>query len=94
MELDLQKRIAFPFSCLTLGILAIPFATTRRARRSSPILSVANRCGDQLLILWLLMTVFEAAGKQESLPVTVAIWGPQVLFLAIGVFLNARESRM
>jgi LPS export ABC transporter permease LptG len=93
MELDLQKRIAFPFSCLTLGILAIPFATTRRARRSSPILSVAIGVGISL-ILWLLMTVFEAAGKQESLPVTVAIWGPQVLFLAIGVFLNARESRM
>lgn len=93
MELDLQKRVAFPFSCLTLGILAIPFATTRRARRSSPILSVAIGVGISL-ILWLLMTVFEAAGKQDSLPVIVAIWGPQILFLAIGVFLNARESRM
>lgn len=93
MELDLQKRFAFPFSCLTLGILSIPFATTRRARRSSPIVSVAIGVAVSL-VLWLLMTVFEAAGKQASLPVTVAIWGPQVLFLAIGVFLNARESRM
>jgi LPS export ABC transporter permease LptG len=93
MELDLQKRFAFPFSCLTLGILSIPLATTRRARRSSPVLSVAIGVGIGL-VLWLLMTVFEAAGKQASLPVTVAIWGPQVLFLAIGVFLNAREARM
>ncbi len=93
MELDLHKRFAFPFSCLTLGILSIPLATTRRARRSSPVLSVAIGVGISL-ILWLLMTVFEAAGKQASLPVTVAIWGPQVLFLAIGVFLNAREARI
>lgn len=92
MELDLQKRIAFPFSCLTLGLLAIPFATTRRARRSSPLVSVAIGVGISL-ILWLMMTVFEAAGKQSSLPVTLAIWGPQLLFLALGAFLNARDAK-
>ena len=93
MDIDLHKRLAFPFSCLTLAVLAIPFATTRRARRSSPILSVTIGVAISLL-LWLLMTVFESAGKQSSLPVAVSVWGPQILFLAIGVFLNAREARM
>ncbi|MFN6201130.1 MAG: LptF/LptG family permease [Acidobacteriota bacterium] len=93
LDIDLHKRLAFPFSCLTLAVLAIPFATTRRARRSSPILSVTIGVAISLL-LWLLMTVFESAGKQSSLPVAVSVWGPQILFLAIGVFLNAREARM
>jgi lipopolysaccharide export system permease protein len=93
MELDLQKRIAFPFSCITLGLLAIPFATTRRARRSSPLMSVAIGVAISLA-LWLLMSVFEAAGKQGSLPIEVAVWAPQVLFLAIAILLNTREGRI
>lgn len=93
MDLDYQKRLAFPFSCLTLGILAIPFATTRRARRSSPVLSIAIGVIISLL-LWLVMTIFESAGRQQSLPVNIAVWGPQMLFLAIGAFINARETKM
>jgi LPS export ABC transporter permease LptG len=93
MELDLQKRWAFPFSCLTFGLLAIPFATTRRARRSSPLLGVAMGVSISL-VLWLLMSIFEAAGKQGSLPVSIAVWGPQLLFLAIAFFLNFREGKI
>gem|GEM_PF-1245128 len=87
LQLDLKKRIAFPFSCLTLALLAMPFATTRRARRSSPLISVALGVGISLAF-WLLMTLFEAAGKQASLPVSLAIWGPQILLLAVGMYLN------
>jgi lipopolysaccharide export system permease protein len=93
MELDLEKRIAFPFSCITLGLLAIPFATTRRARRSSPLTSVAIGVAISL-VLWLLMSVFEAAGKQGSLPIEVAVWAPQLLFLAIAILLNTREGKI
>lgn len=89
-RLDLRKRLAFPFSCLTLGILALPFALTKRARRYNPLISVAISIGIGL-IFWLLMTLFEAAGKQSNLPVGVAVWAPQVLFLAIGLYLNFRQ---
>jgi len=89
-RLDLRKRLAFPFSCITLGILALPFALTRRARRYSPLLSIAVSVGIGL-VFWLLMTLFEAAGKQSNLPVDVAVWGPQVLFLAVGLYLNFRQ---
>ncbi|MEP7341301.1 MAG: LptF/LptG family permease [Acidobacteriota bacterium] len=89
-RLDLRKRVAFPFSCLTLGILALPFALTKRARRYSPLLSIAVSIGIGL-VFWLLMTLFEAAGKQSNLPVGVAVWGPQILFLAIGLYLNFRQ---
>ncbi len=90
-ELDLQKRVALPFSCLTLALLAVPFATTRRARRTTPLLSVAIGVFISL-IMWLMMGVLEAAGRESSLPVAVAIWAPQLLFLAVGVLLNIREK--
>jgi LPS export ABC transporter permease LptG len=90
LQLDLRKRASFPFSCLTLALLAVPFATTRRARRAGPLLSVAIGVGISL-VFWLLMTLFEAAGKQASLPVALAVWGPQILFLALGMYLNFKH---
>ncbi|QQS47721.1 MAG: LptF/LptG family permease [Acidobacteriota bacterium] len=91
-RLDLSKRLAFPFSCLTLALLSFPFATAKRTRRLSPLMSVAAGVGISL-VFWLLMTVFEAAGKQSSLPVYLAVWGPQLLFLAIGMYLNLRYRK-
>ena len=87
LQLDLVKRVVFPFSCLTLALMAVPFATAQRTRRSSPLGGVAIGVGISL-VFWLLMTIFEAAGKQASLPVAMAVWGPQVLFLALGMYLN------
>lgn len=89
-RLDLKRRLAFPFSCLTLAFLAIPFAITKHARKFSPLLSVAIGVGIGLAF-WLLMSLFEAAGQQESLPLNVAIWGPQILFLTVGLYLNFRQ---
>lgn len=89
-KLDLRKRLAFPFSCLTVAILALPFALGKRARRYSPVLSVAVSIGIGLFF-WLLMTLFEAAGKQANLPISVAVWGPQILFLAAGLYANFRQ---
>jgi LPS export ABC transporter permease LptG len=88
-KIDLLKRWAFPFSCLTLALLAMPFAITRHARRSTPVTSIALGVGISLTFL-LLMTFFEAAAKQASLPVTLAVWGPQILLLALGMYLNFR----
>jgi LPS export ABC transporter permease LptG len=88
-KIDLLKRLAFPFSCLTLALLAMPFAITRHARRSTPVTSIALGVGISLTFL-LLMTFFEAAAKQASLPVTLAVWGPQILLLALGMYLNFR----
>lgn len=91
-RLDLSKRLAFPFSCFTLALLSIPFATSKRARRISPVVGVAAGVGISL-VFWLLMTVFEAAGKQASLPVSLSVWGPQLMFLAIGMYLNLRYRK-
>jgi LPS export ABC transporter permease LptG len=93
LQIDLKKRIAFPFSCLTLAILAIPFITAKGGRRSGPMISVAISVGIGL-VFWLLTTFFEAAGKQENLPKDIAVWGPHILFVAIGLYLNFFRYRL
>jgi LPS export ABC transporter permease LptG len=92
LQIDLGKRWAFPFSCLTLAVLAIPFVSIKHSRRASPLLSIAVSVGIGL-VFWLLMTFFEAAGKQNSLPAGVAVWAPQILFAAIGLYLNFFRHR-
>ncbi|MBO0723033.1 MAG: LptF/LptG family permease, partial [Blastocatellia bacterium] len=88
-KIDLLNRVAFPFSCMTLALLAMPFAITRRARRSTPMTSIVLGVGISLIVM-LLITFFEDAAKQASLPVTLAVWGPQILLLAFGMYLNFR----
>ncbi len=93
LQIDLRKRIAFPFSCLILAILAIPFISARQARRSGPLVGVSLAVGIGL-IFWLLTSLFEAAGKQNNLPPGMAVWGPHILFGAVGLYLNFVRYRL
>jgi lipopolysaccharide export system permease protein len=93
LQIDLRRRIAFPFSCLVLAILAIPFITAKHARRASPLVSVSLSVGIGL-VFWLLTTLFAEVGKQDNLPVGMAVWGPHILFAAVGLYLNFFRHRL
>jgi LPS export ABC transporter permease LptG/LPS export ABC transporter permease LptF len=93
LQIDLSKRIAFPISCVVLAILAIPFITAKQARRSGPLVSVSLSVGIGL-VFWLLTFLFEAVGKQNNLPVRMAVWGPHILFGAVGLYLNFVKYRL
>ncbi|HEV2664301.1 MAG TPA: LptF/LptG family permease [Blastocatellia bacterium] len=93
LQIDLRRRAAFPLSCLVLSILAIPFITAKQARRSGPLVSVSLSVGIGL-VFWLLTTLFEAVGKQNNLPVGMAVWGPHILFVAVGLYLNFVRYRL
>jgi len=93
LQVDLRRRIAFPLSCLVLAILAVPFITVKQARRSGPLVSISLSVGIGL-IFWLLTTLFEAVGKQENLPVGMAVWGTHILFGAVGLYLNFVRHRL
>ena len=86
LQIDLRRRTAFPFSCLVLAVLAIPFISAKQARRSGPLVSVSLSVGIGL-VFWLLMELFRAVGKQNNLPVGMAVWGPHILFVAVGLYL-------
>ncbi|MCG3164032.1 MAG: hypothetical protein JMDDDDMK_05503 [Acidobacteria bacterium] len=93
LQIDLKKRVAFPFSCLVLAVLAIPFITVKQARRSSPLISISLSVGIGL-VFWLLATLFEAIGKQDNLPTGMAVWGPHILFCAVGLYLSFVRYRL
>jgi lipopolysaccharide export system permease protein len=86
LQIDLRNRAALPFSCLVLAVLAIPFISAKQARRSGPLVSVSLSVGIGL-IFTLLTMLFEAVGRQNNLPAGMAVWGPHILFVAVGLFL-------
>lgn len=93
LQIDLRRRIAFPLSCLVLAVLAIPFISAKQARRSGPLVSISLSVGIGLVFL-LLVTLFENVGKQNNLPVGMAVWGPHILFGAVGLYLNFVRYRL
>jgi lipopolysaccharide export system permease protein len=93
LRIDLKRRIAFPLSCLVLSILAIPFISAKQARRSGPLVSVSISVGIGL-VFRVLAELFEAVGKQNNLPVEMAVWGPHILFGAVGLYLNFVRHRL
>ena len=93
LQIDLRRRVSFPMSCLVLAVLAIPFITAKQARRSGPLVSISISVGISL-VFELLSRLFEAVGKQNNLPVGMAVWGPLILFGAIGLYLNFVRYRL
>jgi len=93
LQIDLRRRIAFPLSCVVLAILAIPFITAKQARRSGPLVSISLSVGIGL-VFWLLATLFAEVGKQDNLPVGMAVWGPHILFGAVGLYMNFVRHRL
>jgi lipopolysaccharide export LptBFGC system permease protein LptF len=93
LQIDMKRRIAVPLSCLVLALLAIPFISAKQARRSGPLVSISLSVSIGLIFL-LLVTIFEAVGRQNNLPVDMAVWGPHILFVAIGLYLNFVRYRL
>jgi lipopolysaccharide export system permease protein len=82
---DLNMKLAVPFTTLVLACVAIPIAG--RARRHP---SVAAIVGTGLIVgfaYWVVLALTNALGQSSVLPPLVAAWATNVIFLLLGVAL-------
>ena len=77
-----QKR-AFPFACVTLLFLAFPVCLLLIRRQHQSRFSAAAISIALALVFWGILSLFEAAGKHGTLPISIAAWSPHALFLAL-----------
>ncbi len=90
-SVELQRRLSFPFACVSFALLAVPLgARPRRGGRAAGFLITL------LLITgyYLMFTVGAGLARQGTVPVWAGIWSANLLTAALGLFLLPRLERM
>ncbi|HEV3061735.1 MAG TPA: LptF/LptG family permease [Vicinamibacterales bacterium] len=83
-QVQLQRKVAFPFVTLIMTLLAVPFAVT--TGRSGALYGIG--IGIVLAIVyWTGQSVFGAMGGAGLLSPTLAAWAPNILFTAVAGYM-------
>jgi lipopolysaccharide export system permease protein len=84
VEVELHRKFSIPFACFVFGMIAIPLGI-------QPVRAVRSRGFAVSLALTFCYYVFLTAGEtlalSEYLPAVVALWIPNVVLGALGVYL-------
>ncbi|HEY4046358.1 MAG TPA: LPS export ABC transporter permease LptG [Acidobacteriaceae bacterium] len=87
LNVQLNRKLAFPLVTLVMAGLAIPFALSMGRRGS--LTGVAAAIG-VAIAYWAVEGTFEALGNVNMLPSLLAAWSPDLLFALIGGYLLLR----
>lgn len=90
LRVDLEKKLAFPFSCIPLLSLAFPLALRSNRRGTFAGVGLSIIVG---LTFWITASFIEGLGRQAYLPAGLSVWGAQALFVTLGIFLIFRLKR-
>jgi LPS export ABC transporter permease LptF/LPS export ABC transporter permease LptG len=90
-SVELQRRLSFPFACISFALLAMPLgARPRRGGRASGFLITL------LLVTgyYLMFTIGAGFARQGTIPVWAGIWSANMVTAGLGLFLLPRMERM
>jgi len=87
---EIHKKLALPFVCLIFVLIGIPLGiSTRKGGRTSGFtISLAI-----ILVYYILITAGEKNAMEGHISPFLGMWGPNILFLAAGLYLFFRSSR-
>ena len=83
-QVDLQRKLAFPFVTFVMTLLAVPFGVTTGRRGTLYGIGLGIVLA---LSYWLVMSVFIAIGKAGLLPPVLAAWTPNIIVSASAIYL-------
>ena len=89
LEVELQRKMAFPFVTLVMTLLGVPFGVTTGRRGALYGIGIGIVIA---LAYWVISSVFIAVGSAGMLPPFLAAWSANVIFAgaAAFLFLNTR----
>ena len=88
-QVDLQRKLAFPFVTFVMTLLAVPFGVTTGRRGTLYGIGLGIVLA---LSYWFVMSVFVAIGKAGLLPPGLAAWTPNVIVTACAIYLLLRAK--
>ncbi|MCL2659629.1 MAG: LPS export ABC transporter permease LptG [Acidobacteriaceae bacterium] len=87
LNLQLNRKLAYPLITLVMAMIAIPFSLTMGKRGSLAGIAIAIGLA---ITYWVVDGVFTAMGGVAILPAMMAAWTPDVLFAIAGTYLLLR----
>ncbi len=84
MELEIHRRFALPFACFIFAIVAMPLGIQNRrsGKAAGFTLSIAT-----IIVYYIFHSTGRTLGERELLQPALAIWLPNIIFLAGGILL-------
>ena len=89
-SLELHQRLAFPAACLLLGLLGPPLGSLfrQKGRMTGITLGIII-----FLVYYVMLSAGHGLGENNILPPFFAIWTPNLLSLALAIYLWAKMHR-
>ena len=84
MLLEFHSRVALPFSCFVFTLLAMPLGIQNK--RSGKAAGFSLSIGI-LLLYYIALSAFKTLGERSILAPWLACWSPNLLFLALALYL-------
>ena len=89
MLLELHRRLALPFGCFALGIIAVPLGVQSRSAKRSFGLVLGLFF---FLFYYLLMSMGKVYGETGAYPPQIGMWLPNVIIGGVGVYFLIRTA--
>jgi lipopolysaccharide export system permease protein len=90
LQIEMHNKISFAFSSLIFILIAIPIGVNTHRREKSVNFGMALVI---FLIYWGLMLAGVALVMKKILPVWLGVWGPNIIFVLLAIFLFIRGSK-
>ena len=86
-SIELHQRLAMPFACVLLAMVGVPLGVSSRKAGKSAAFVVTVFLA---FLYYMGLISAMSLARQGTLPVPVAVWGPNVIFAVVGAALMRR----
>ncbi len=88
--IDLHKRFALPASVFVFSLIGVPLGIQRV--RSARMAGFSTALG-VVLVYYLLSTIMEVMGEAGTINPVAAVWGSDIVFAGVGIYIFIRTAR-
>ena len=89
-HVEIHKKFAIPFACVVFGVLALPLGITNRRGGKSSGFSISVVI---VLVYWVMLSNGEQLAATGKVQPWVSMWAPNIILLALGIYLLGRANR-
>ncbi len=89
LMIELNQRLASPFTCMIFAILGIPLGI--QSSRSGKMRGFTIGLG-LVMVYYVCLLYGKALGETGVIPPAIGVWTPNVLFMAAGLYIYFRKA--